>query len=417
MNTRRYITGPKGDTGATGATGPQGPAGADLSDEVDALEAAVASLPAQYAPVGVEALADIPGLGMDVGTPAGLCSSNVTPYSQRQVMVMFRPRLYITVNGVSFASDSTAAAATPTTVQFSLYAVTAGDQAFPLAQCSNNTATFASSMTVYGQTFNSTWADSVTLHPDRLYAVSLLIDSATTLPTLSGGPALRTSMQLRHQAKRTGPATSLVDVWADTWAWLPNVPWANVTPGGTTNLARTAVLLGDSFFGSYPQWFGRGNAQGGGRLHPLKNAGVGSETLAQMLARWGTDVSPYNPELVVLAGGVNDVFAEGATSATIQSRYEGIIAQAATDGVKLLICTPSSNTSANAGQKTVLGQVRAYLLALSEPNVTVVDTGVTLTTGDGVTADAAKLVDAVHPNASGITAMANALDDAIAAIS
>ena len=81
-----------------------------------------------------------------------------------------------------------------------------------------------------------------------------------------------------------------------------------------------------------------------------------------------------------------------------------------------MACVPPPSASFSAGQKTILGTVRAWLLALSRPGVTVVDTGMAMSTGDGVTPDGAKSADGIHPNATGRQAMADVLDGALAAL-
>jgi lysophospholipase L1-like esterase len=201
-----------------------------------------------------------------------------------------------------------------------------------------------------------------------------------------------------------------------------NTPWSRLIKGGTTNRAKTAVLFGDSFFApagnGAPAWFGRGNGQGGSRLHPIMVNGVSGETLAQINSRWATDVLAYDPEWCILHGGTNDIFSGGETADTVIGRYETAITNAQAAGIKLLILTPPSQTAASASQKTTLSTVRNYLLSLSETGVTVCDTGLSLSTGDGVTADATKLADTVHPNATtGRQALADAIAPAIAAIS
>lgn len=353
---------------------------------------------------------------LEVGAPAEVCTANIALSNQRLWLIRFSPRRRMTVNAASFCSDSTAAGATPSLVRFGLYAISEDLQAWPLSRTTNDTTIFSATMTKYTRSFADGWAGSVTLIPGRVYAVGVVINTAAVLPTLSANAALRTVIQSLTKGILTGAATDLVTTWNGAFNPMPQVPYATLEIGGTANVAKSCVLLGDSFFGSYGGWFGLGNAQGGARLHPLKNAGVGGQTLAQMYARWSADVVPYAPEYVVLHGGTNDLFSEFATSATVISRFQQIIAVAQAAAYKLIICTPPSNTAGSAQAKTYLSEVRAWLLALSATGVTVADTGITLTTGDGVTADAAKLVDTVHPNTTGQQAMADVLDNAIAAI-
>jgi lysophospholipase L1-like esterase len=188
------------------------------------------------------------------------------------------------------------------------------------------------------------------------------------------------------------------------------------TPSTLPASAGSAVLLGDSLFARFAEWFRAGNATAGYRLRPARNEGVGSEELDAMLTRWATAVTPYDPDWVVLHGGVNDIVGFSRSAAVVQARYQALIDRAAIAGVGLIICTPPSSQAITAPQIAVLTAVRSWLLALSVPNVVVADTGMALTTGDGTTADATKLVDNVHPNAAGITAMAAVVASRLASI-
>lgn len=353
---------------------------------------------------------------LDVGTPAGLCSSFVALTSQRAVLIRFTVERALTVNTMIMGGDTTASA-TLTTARMGLAAVGEDGQAWPLSRSANDPTLFGVVQVLNSKAFSNAggWPASVTLYPGRVYAACVLLDGVT-MPTVVAAPALRTSVQQIHNARRSGAATDFLGNYPVADASILQVPWARLAEGGTTNLARTCVLLGDSFFGSFPTWFGFGNAQGNARLHPLKNAGVGGEDLAQMLARWSTDVAAYDPEWVVLDGGINDVYTTSQTAATVIARYDAIIAQARAEGRKLLICTIGGNTGSTAPQRAVGAAVRTYVLGLGATDVKIADVGLVLTTGDGVTADATKLVDTVHPNATGITLMAAVIDDVIATI-
>lgn len=394
----------------------------NVTELSDPTSAASVALRAAFAPrVPAPDRVALPGLGVELGARASECTTSVTPVNQRPTWVVFQPSRPVTINGLTWASDSTAAAATPTTVQYSLYAVTEDNYLFPMARSANDPTIFAAGMTKYPRAFGSGWAPSVTLLPGRSYAAGVLIDSAAALPALPSNAGVRTVLQDQTRSRRSGAATTLPGAIIDVFAALTGgaVPWCRGDAGGTPNLARSAVLLGDSFLASsaYAAWFGFGNAQGGARLHPVNTAGVGGETIAQVFTRWAADVTAYDPEWVVLHAGTNDIVAEGASAATVISRYQQVIAQAAAERRSLLICTPPSNTASDSGRKTVLGAVRAWLLTLNQPNVVVADTGLALSTGDGVTADATKLADTVHPNPAGNQAMADVLDGVIATVS
>jgi lysophospholipase L1-like esterase len=349
--------------------------------------------------------------------PPELCSSTITLPQQRMVMIRFTVNRRITVNTAQMGGDN-AVSATVTTCRLGLGSVSDDGWFFPLARSANDTTLFQAAATMQSKAFDTTsgYPAAVTLVPGRTYAGVVIID-ATTLPTVAASIALRTVMQNHVRARRSGVATDILgSVDPTNSTSIAQIPFFRYLVGGTANTARSAVLLGDSFFASYSSWFGFGNAQGGARLHAIRNKGTGGETLAQMYARWSTDVAAYNPEWCVLHGGTNDIFAEGASSDTVISRFASFITTAQAAGIKLLICTPPTNSAASAGQKTILSAVRSYLLALNATGVKVSDTGIALSTGDGVTSNGSLLVDTVHPNASGITALANAFDDTVSTI-
>jgi lysophospholipase L1-like esterase len=353
---------------------------------------------------------------IDVSDPA-LCSSTMSPSTQRIELLRFTVTRKITINTVTMAADTTASASLTTGV-LGIYAVGDDGQSWPFAQSANDTALFGTIQTIYNKAFSTTggWPASITLTPGRCYAVACLLDGVT-MPTWPAYPAVRNTMQAMHRLRRSGLATSFLGNVPTADASLTQIPFARVYEGGSTNLARSVVLLGDSFFASFPAYVGLGIAQGGSRLHVIRNKGVGGETLANFYARWTTDVLAYSPEWVMIGGASNDIFAEGVDAATVISRYQTIINAAAAAGINLLITTPGSNTAATAGQKTTLGTVRTFLLGLtSTSSLKVCDTGITLTTGDGVTADASKLTDTTHPNAAGLVVLAAALATTVATI-
>lgn len=396
------------------------PSTSQLDEQIEAaLDAVLSKEIKQEAtdgnPIDRAAIASM--VGLEVGAPAETCTTSRALANQRFYFVRFTPKRAITVNGAAFFSDTTVAGASPTTVRYGLFTITEdGNYMYPFARTVNDTTLFSVAMTKYSLSFSDGWARNVTLVPGRTYAIGIIIDSAAALPAICACPSVRTILQGEVRAAQTGALTDLPWAYNAGMAVGIQVPFVTLNIGGNSNIAKTCVLYGDSFFASFSGWFGLANAQAGAKLHPLKNAGVGGQTLAQIYARWATDVLPYTPEYVVLCGGANDLFAEFVTDGVVISRYKQIIAAAQVAGIKLIICTPSSNTVASAQQKTYLAAVRSWLLALKVTGVTVVDTGIALTTGDGVTADAAKLVDTTHPNSTGQQAIANILDDVLATI-
>lgn len=338
---------------------------------------------------------------LGLGTSYG--SGTKTLANQRIHLQIFQVSSVVTIKGLTFFTDNTAAGATPTLVKFGLYAMTSIDTAFLLAQTANDTTIFSQTVTRYSRTFASP-VTSITLVPGRWYAAGVLVNSSAAMPVLAATPSLRTVLQgLNTQCVRTGAATDLIGMYANTFAGETNAAVCYALHADYKTPPLDSALIGDSIISSYAGWWQTGNFNAGSKFHPTVHSGVGGNTLANIISRWATDITPYFPQWVWLHAGTNDIFSEFASASTIISRYQSIINLCA--GRKLVICTPPSNTASSSTTRQVLSDVRSYLLSLNVANVYVVDTGITLTTGDGITADASKLVDTVHPNATGIAAM------------
>lgn len=96
----------------------------------------------------------------------------------------------------------------------------------------------------------------------------------------------------------------------------------------------TASLLADG-------WFNWLNWQAGSPITVIENAAVSGETANQMLARFGTDVLPYNPSLLVLMAGTNDVTDTGSAEQDIND-IRGILNY----GIPTIIAVPPPRSDA-----------------------------------------------------------------------
>lgn len=81
------------------------------------------------------------------------------------------------------------------------------------------------------------------------------------------------------------------------------------------------------------------------------NRGVGGNTLAAMVARWVTDITPLKvrSKYVIIQGGINDIVT-GRTIGQMQTDLAAMVTSAATDGLipVFLTCTPTTSIAANA---------------------------------------------------------------------
>ncbi len=351
---------------------------------------------------------------------------------------MFQATDDVVITGMSMASGSTTAASGQTLSRFALYHVgdynpgglASGRASFtPIARTDSDTTLLTALNTVYTRSWSTAggWPASVRLRRGEWYAAAWLLlgGVAPQIITAAANPRPQPAGLGMASAGTPGGMGTCTELWpywngaSMSYSAAPAIAWIGLTvdPTSTSAPTRPTVLLGDSFFGSYASWVGWGNAQAGAPLVPVNNAGVGGQQVDAMTARIGTDVAPYAPEVVILHGGTNDIAASVST-ATMQARYTACLDAllAIPTVTDVVVCTPPPQAGITGGEITVLSEVRAWLLALNRPGVTVADTGMAMSTGDGITSDAAKRADTVHPNTAGAQAMADVLDGVLATL-
>jgi lysophospholipase L1-like esterase len=108
----------------------------------------------------------------------------------------------------------------------------------------------------------------------------------------------------------TARAAALTAALALTFAAAPSAPSAAAAAAPASDTPVTFVALGDSLTSGYmnpgPAWpveLDRMRAD----MVLLHNAGVPGDTTAQMLARVQRDVYAYNPQMLFIFAGVNDL--------------------------------------------------------------------------------------------------------------
>jgi lysophospholipase L1-like esterase len=359
---------------------------------------------------------------------------NIGPSKDELVMRVFRAPADVVATGVTLVTGTTPGSGQTETRVFLMHLGDASTNPtakrtvfWPIARSDSDTTLFTVANTVYTKSFSAVggWPTRVRLRRGEWYAAGYFVNGGTA-PQFTGVAASWTIVNVgmwstANSASGLGTPNSglfgsiyggdMSASYLEPWVQLAlDVPAADAAPIPT-------VALGDSFMGSYNGWIGWGNAQAGSRLVILNNTGDGgNQQLTDMLAKIAVNVTPYAPACVILHGGVNDI-GNGASAATIQDRYTAVFDALDAIGVEdIVACVPPPSASFSAGQKTILSTVRAWLLALNRPGVTVVDTGMAMSTGDGVTPDGAKSADGIHPNAVGRQAMADVLDGALAAL-
>lgn len=184
----------------------------------------------------------------------------------------------------------------------------------------------------------------------------------------------------------------------------------------------TAIIFGDSIEqGSVNQgdWFGPANVQAGSPLSLIRNAGVGGNTTADMLARIDNDVLAYNPDWVISGGGGNDV-TRGRTSTQIIDDLEAIYAEYVAANVAFIAktITPSIHMDTANEQATIVA-VNSWVrsTAVSLGAAAVVDMNAVMREGSSEHDPIDSLVsDGVHQNAAGAQVMADALQTVLEAL-
>lgn len=133
-----------------------------------------------------------------------------------------------------------------------------------------------------------------------------------------------------------------------------------------TNPANGTVMSAVGWF----HWF---NAYSLDSFTLVRNAGVGGNTYAQMLARMESDVLAYPSDWIFMGGPANDV-AQGRSAAAIIADLDVMLDMAAGRRV-LLLTTPPSASYDTSGKIGVLYAVNEYIAGIpaTRRNVVVVD--------------------------------------------
>lgn len=212
-----------------------------------------------------------------------------------------------------------------------------------------------------------------------------VVEQVEGLTSLAAAEAARA-----EEAAANASAIALGDAEAALVTQLPNP----ATPiGGTLNAAiggslatdrrqagNRVVFLGDSNMRggitqtesalddlrwrspSIPTWASMLSKQ---RILEVKMAGIGGNTIAQMLARFDTDVAPHRPNVVVVMAGTNDTNSSNLTTMTdYADRMNTLLAKCVGIGARLVVCTipPNNNVSgAPADRKTRVAKINAWL--------------------------------------------------------
>jgi lysophospholipase L1-like esterase len=145
----------------------------------------------------------------------------------------------------------------------------------------------------------------------------------------------------------------------------------------------------------------------------VRNRGVNGERSDEIARRFDRDVLAAAPAVVIVIGGVNDIY-QGRTADEVQRQLATIYARAAAAGIKVAAGTIIPFNTATPEQNRRMHEVNAWILLRPEQdrNLAVVDTRAAVASP----ADPDRLIsspDDLHPSIDGYRRMAEAIRPAI----
>jgi lysophospholipase L1-like esterase len=194
-----------------------------------------------------------------------------------------------------------------------------------------------------------------------------------------------------------------------------------VTPGpvAPSPTPRTFVVLGDSlsawafppdspYHNSAGTWPSLLAAQDPG-LVLVNNAGVPGNTTSQMLARMQRDVLDYDPDILFVLGGTNDV-GTGVPDSVIVANITRIVETAQAHGISVVLLTIPPDDDDYAYHAAARRAINADLATLArKEKAGLVDAWAALATADGTLAEEFAAFDGLHLTERGEQALADAV--------
>jgi lysophospholipase L1-like esterase len=235
----------------------------------------------------------------------------------------------------------------------------------------------------------------------------------TSAGFISGNPVLAAG----EHGYETDTEASKIGDGVTPWADLPytgaNPTYATLNPTFAKPYSNSFIALGDSITASVLPYNGPSFAVLAPlllkqALRPIRNAGIGGQTSAQMLARIQTDVLAYGPNYVSLCAGANDI-AQSVPFATYRANVVAMVNAIRATGATVILCTvPPRSDSATFALTAAIWSEWVRMFAQATPGVMLVDF-------NKATADPNNsnqwlsgygAADGVHPTAAGSLAMA-----------
>lgn len=158
--------------------------------------------------------------------PREAVASGQSSSSQQLRLTYFTAQSSGPITQIRTGTAATAAAATPTLIQFGIYSVAANGDLALLNSTANDTTLFAATQTIYTKALSSTFNKVA----GTRYAVGLLIVSAATMPLILAGPSVSAM-----QSELTGVAPRLAGVVASQALLPSSVANASITNSAYLN--------------------------------------------------------------------------------------------------------------------------------------------------------------------------------------
>lgn len=173
---------------------------------------------------------------------------------------------------------------------------------------------------------------------------------------------------------------------------------------GTSITGQTSDAVGDSR--GAKSWFSWACLLSNSQITFLRNAGVGGNTAAQILARLATDVVAYSPKNCIIEDGANDAYISLTTLASYAATKVAQVAALRAANIRPILCTVMQRSDVASD---LVEEYNAFLhsYALVEGIDLINFHRAVLNPATGLTATA-NLADGLHPSEAGARLMGQA---------
>lgn len=154
------------------------------------------------------------------------------------------------------------------------------------------------------------------------------------------------------------------------------------------------------------------------QAHPdwrVLNRGINGERTDEIASRFDRDVVAAHPRLVIILGGVNDIY-QGLPAERVTHELRGMYDRAARAGIPVIALSILPYNSATPRQNSAMHAVNAWIAAEAarDRHLAVVDTRAAVAASDNPD-HLAGSPDGLHPDVAGYRRMAEAIAPAITA--